>query len=471
MLIHKRNLLGIAILASLGLSGCGGGGSGSGSTSSGLSSGTITGFGSVFVNGVEYETGGSSISVDGAAATESDLAVGMRVTVRGSDDGRRGTATSIEYADELEGIVQTANIAANGSGTLTVMGLTVQVDNTTFFESKVAGITGPADIAPGNVIEVSGNRLDDNTVQATLIEVKRAAFTPGTEIEVKGVISNLTATTFRFGSMTIDYSSAQLDDIPGGSLSDGLYVEVKSTAGLDASGTLLASKVELESGGDRDYDGGAGEEMKLVGPIGSGSTASSFNLNGTTVRVTGSTRFEHGTSASIADGVEVKVEGRFDSNGDLVAEEIEFGEAVETEIEATVEAVDPAAGTLTVMGLTVAADSFTMFKDDRSSNPVRRFGLDDLNPGTDRVEVDLYRDDATGDLVARKIKREDGSAFDKLEGVVEASPGAGQISVGGVTVDISGISASPSIGSKVEITGSYNIGTGVMVASALSIDS
>ncbi len=473
MSIHTRNLLGIAILASLGLSACGGGGSGSGGASSSFTSGTITGFGSVFVNGVEYETGGSRISVDGSPATEGDLAVGMRVVVRGSvdGDGRRGTATSIEYADELEGIVQTATIASNGTGSLTVMGLTVQVDNGTFFESRVTGINGPADIAPGNVIEVSGHRLDDNTIQATLIEVKRAAFTPGDEIEVKGVIGNLTSTTFRFGSMTIDYSSAQLDNIPGGALSNGLYVQVKSTAGLDSGGTLLASKVELESGGDRDIDGNEGEEMELVGPIGTGSSASSFSLNGTRVRITSGTRFEHGSAGSIADGVEVKVEGRFDASGDLVAEKIEFGKAAETEIKARVESVDPAAGTLVVMGLTLSVDGFTMFKDDRSSNRVRRFGLDDLNPGTDRVEVDFYRDDASGALVARKVERKDDSLSDKLEGIVEGAPATGQITVGGVTVDVSGVGTVPATGRKVEISGSYDVGTGILVATRLQIDS
>ncbi len=473
MLIHKRNLLGIAILASLGLSGCGGGGSGSGasSSSSGLSSGVISGFGSVFVNGVEYETASSRITVDGSPSTEDRLKVGMRVTLRGSinPDGRSGSASSIDYADELEGIVQSTSLAADGTGSLVVMGITVQVDNSTFFESRVPGIAGSADISAGNVIEVSGHRLDDTTVQATLIEVKSASFTPGSEIEVKGVIGSLTATSFRFGGMTIDYSSAQLDNIPGGTLSEGLYVEVKSIAGFDGSGNLIASKVELESNGDRDIDASEGEDIKLFGPIDNGSSASRFSVDGTTVVVNGNTRFEHGTSASIADGVEVKVEGVVDASGDLVATEIAFKEAPETELEAVVESVDPAANTLVVMGLTVTVDNFTMFRDDRSGNPVRRFRLDDLNPGTDRVEVDLFQDNGSGQRVARKLKREDGAGPDKLEGVVDGAPAPGQISVGGVSVDISGVGATPATGDKVDIRGNYNVGTGILTATSLTL--
>ena len=466
MVIYKSKLAVIAVLTGLGLSACGGG-SGSSSSSSGLTSGVITGFGSVFVNGVEYETNGARISVDGNPAGEDSLQVGMRVTLRGSvnSDGRTGTATSIEYADELEGIV-TSNDTQT-TGTLSVMGLTIRVDADTLFESKVGGIAGVADIVPGNIIEVSGHRLDDNTIQATYIEVKAQSHN-GEEIEVKGVIGNLTATSFTIGDMTVDYSGAQLENIPGGTLSEGLYVEVKSTTGLDGSGNLVASKIELESGGDRDIDGSSGEEVKLAGPIGTGADASRFTLNGTTILITNSTQFEHGSSSSIAVGVQVKVEGRFDDQGNLVAEEIKFGENTETELEATLESVDPAAGTLVVMGLTVSTDNFTMLKDDSDSNSVRYFGLDDINPATDRVEVSLFKDDITGELVARKIERHDSGGSDKLEGVVEGSPAANQITVAGVTVDISAIVTTPATGTKVEVKGSYDAGTGIMTATSLS---
>ena len=48
------------------------------------STGTITGFGSVFVNGIEFETGSSSFDVDdNPSSSEDDLAIGMVVTVVG----------------------------------------------------------------------------------------------------------------------------------------------------------------------------------------------------------------------------------------------------------------------------------------------------------------------------------------------------------------------------------------------------
>ncbi len=69
-----------------GLTACGGGtqvaGGGIGGT--GISQGSITAFGSVWVNGVEFDTSNASILRNGSSVTQSDLAIGMVVTVDGS---------------------------------------------------------------------------------------------------------------------------------------------------------------------------------------------------------------------------------------------------------------------------------------------------------------------------------------------------------------------------------------------------
>ncbi len=67
--------------AALGVAACGGDSGGGTATPVGSSStvGVLTGFGSVFVNGVEFETSGADISVDGTSASENELEVGMVV--------------------------------------------------------------------------------------------------------------------------------------------------------------------------------------------------------------------------------------------------------------------------------------------------------------------------------------------------------------------------------------------------------
>ncbi|MBE9564781.1 MAG: hypothetical protein IMF17_06000, partial [Proteobacteria bacterium] len=97
-----------------------------------ISSGSITGFGSVFVNGVEFETDSAIFDVDGDSGTQADLAIGMIVKVDGSinADGITGTATSIRFDDELQGPVSAPAGETNiiydidgVTGTFTVLGI------------------------------------------------------------------------------------------------------------------------------------------------------------------------------------------------------------------------------------------------------------------------------------------------------------------------------------------------------------
>ena len=73
------------------------------------------------------------------------------------------------------------------------------------------------------------------------------------------------------------------------------------------------------------------------------------------------------------------------------------------EIEADVEAVDIATGRLTLLGIDILTDEFTMFRD-QSSTALVEFGLDDLVVG-DRTEIRACLD---GDsVVATRIERDD----------------------------------------------------------------
>lgn len=466
----------IAVLGALGLAACGGSGTTASSGATTTASGVITGFGSVFVNGVEYETGGTSVSVDGVAGSENELAVGMVVTIEGSvnPDGVTGTASHIEFSDELQGVVLANNIAPGASaGTLDIMGQTVSVTADTVFESKVAGITSVDLVAAGNIVEVSGYSDGKGSIYATLIEVKKAARDIGDEVEFKGVIQGLDTNnqTFLIGALTVDYSGADVSDLPNGLPADGLYVEVKSTDGI-AGGQLIASKVELEDGGAKGVQAAEGEEVELAGMVtGTDALPGGFQLNGQAVLLTDETEFEHGTLGDIVPEARLKVEGRVDAEGNLVAHEVKFRESATIEITAQLEAVDATAGTVTVMGQTIQVNTRTMMRDSRDEGgmtPVRYFSLNDLNPG-DYVEIHVYKDSATGALVAVRLERDDDpGTLATLEGPVDDASVSGQMTVAGITVDITGVSGfTPTVGAKVEVKGTYN-GSGTLVASEAS---
>lgn len=461
----------------VGLSACGGGG-GSGTPSSGnttdgtgaaITRGVITGFGSVFVNGIEYEIeGDTEVTLDGEAGAESGLEVGMVVTLQGTvnADGTTGTATSIVYADELEGVV-TATALTGGIGTLTVMGQTVNVSAETVFESDVGAITTLDGIAVGNVVEVSGHASSSGTIYATRVEVKRAA-QDGSEIEVKGVISGLTATTFQLGGLTVDFSALSADALPAVALADGLFVEVKSTTAFDGSGALIASEIELEDDGFRSHEGEEGEDVEIDGMVTADFAGNQFEINGRIVLIDDGTEFENGDSSSLVAGTKAKVEAQYDDAGQLVASEIEFAEQAELGLEGTVEAVDTAASTLTVLGQTIVVNSSTIMIDE-SADAERYFNLADISAAnSDYVEIEGYLDAASGNLVATKLKRDSASSDAAVNGI--ATVDGATLTVAGVTIDLSGISTPPAIasGDVVEVEGVYS--EGVLFADVVSVD-
>jgi hypothetical protein len=288
---------------------------GGGIGGTGISQGPITGFGSVFVNGVEFSTTtGTVITQNGNPSTESDLRIGMVVAVHGTFDanGTTGTADQIDFNDELDGPIQSIN---TGDQTILVMGQTVKVDAGTHYQSA-AGLN---DLQNGNVIEVSGLPQADGTILATYIELKSTSCSPGSEFEVKGAIRNLNGSTFQINNLTVDYSGAVLENLPSG-LGEGVLVEVKTGACYNG-GVMIAGTVE---GIRSEISGGAGTLVDLEGFVTRFASTADFDVEGQPVSTTGATVYENGTSGNLGLNVRVEVEGKLDANGVLIANKVSF---------------------------------------------------------------------------------------------------------------------------------------------------
>ena len=137
----------------------------------GIAYGTITGFGSIWVNGVRYDVSNASFTRDGVSASgQSDYRIGEVVTINGSvnADGISGVASNVEFDDLLEGTVSQAS--SDGS-TLQVLGQTVSTDARTVLH----GFALLTDLQVGNVVEVSGYR-QGQVIRATSIVFKQSSF-------------------------------------------------------------------------------------------------------------------------------------------------------------------------------------------------------------------------------------------------------------------------------------------------------
>lgn len=305
--LFYKSALSAAIAASL--ISCGGGSGVAGIGGSGfVATGAITGFGSVFVNGIEFETSSSTFDIDGSSGTQSDLAVGMIVNVSGSinSDGITGNATSISFDDQLQGPVASVSLADdNDNRTLTILGTTVRINSVnTLFD--VSGALPPTvfnfdNIAAGNSVEISGFFNDSGVLIATRVELKATAFSPSNIVELKGTISGLANTTFTVNGVNVDASSAQLDDLPNG-LVDGAFVEVKGTCSDASCSTLSATRVEGEDNSIDDSN-----KVSIEGIITDFVNNSSFKIGGVSVDASSAT-FSPATLV-LRDNLLIEVEG------------------------------------------------------------------------------------------------------------------------------------------------------------------
>lgn len=418
------------------LTACGGGGSGGGAGIGGTgyqSRGTVTEFGSIFVNGVEFETTSAVFEIEDATGSQSDLRVGMRVEVEGTVDanGTTGVATRVRFEDQLEGpIPQGSTISEDADGenkSFTILGVPVTVNDidTTFVGTTYAGLT------PGENLQISGFYDANGLLRATAV-VRRNTFVPGaTVVEAKGIVSNLGASTLnlRVGAvtLTVDFTAADLSRVPGGLL-NGQLVEVKGTIASDTATSLAATAIKLE-----DDDFAEGTQVELEGLVTSFGSLANFAVDGQAVSA-GSATFTP-AGFTVRSGIKVEVEGTI-QNGVLQATAVKLREGT-LRVHATASNVNTTTNTfeLTVAGQTVrvTVNTSTELEDKTSSTNLTLANLGVLNGRF--VEVRGYDDGSGNGLVASRLEID--SPDDViLQGVIEGQVQGASITVLGVTFPV-----------------------------------
>ena len=444
-------LFGVSGIGSIAaLSGCGdgvnasasasgsGNGSGSGSGSGSASaSGTITQFGSLYVNGKKFETSDVSVEQDGESkrctisrADTCGLKQGMVVTVNGSITGEERTAATVHQNDLVEGLVQT--VGADGLS-LVVLGQTVLVDDTTVIDNNVPG-QNLLKLVPGiDHVEVNGHIRLNGVIQATFIELQSVGETPEVQGFVSGHVSR--ASTFKIGHLTVNYGGASIGDmpIPNGNNWDGRFVEVRGARGsftpgpnIQTEGTLIASNVEPKDGrSDNDVD-----EFEIEGFVTQAGTPNGqlldFTLATTPVTTTPNTEFRGGTIDEIVVGAKLSAEGRF-ANGVLEVDHVKFHESVK--LEGDIVKIGP--HTFAIAGLiniSVTVNSQTEYRGSSS--------LADFTDGN-HVRV-RGRVTGTNTVIATRVERRSPDNDVHLQGPVQSTNG-NEIAILGVSIDTSTI--------------------------------
>jgi Domain of unknown function (DUF5666) len=365
------------VLAASAVSGCGGG---SASTTAGLpgtggtgviySQGSISGFGSVIVNGIKFDDRAAIVQLDGTTLGSADLRLGMVASVQGERGANPtlGTASHIAVWSIAQGLV--TNVAQGVATEFTVAGIKVQADASTVFDGlanavavatgqrvavwglqagaddsrrwhatrvevvadtalvstglvKLMGsqrglngliLTGPAagNLTMGQLVRVRGALSAAGTsLQIERVDVQGSALAMQSkgEVEIEGLVTAVTSNTrFTMADFEVDVSRATLAPM-GAQIAVGSRLEVQ---GVWLAGVLIATKVELE-------DAKTLQTVEIEGVIDSFTGLADFVVRGQRCDATAAS-MSPGTAAKLAKAVKVKLKGTLAGDVVLVTE-------------------------------------------------------------------------------------------------------------------------------------------------------
>lgn len=467
--------LGIAAAGTALLFACGGGSSGGSASGSGTgtpteASGVIDAFGSIFVNGLEYQTNSSTSFIDddnnGAAANAAALQVGMTVDV--STDPTGHWADIVHFGSAVRGEVDSVNSTNNQ---LTVLGQTVRVSSGTSFAGSTTsgGVTTPvtqlSNISAGDYVVVYGylqctsgtsSACSATQVVATLIYVPATA----TVYRVEGYAENVSssANTFTINGLTVAIatsgSGATVCTPSPCAITNGEFVVVRSTSAPTGSGSTLTLTAATVRQATQIPVYATGSTVSIAGPV-SQLTSTSFVLRG--LLIDGSNVASALTTLS--DGEIVVVTGTVQSDGSILATTVNVVQHATFALMGSLTAQSGSADTITVLGQTFTLNSSTRFGD--WAQGVRPFNLSNfstvLSDGNQLI-VSGYPT-ASGDIATR-VERIPTPATPTAgaEGLVSSdSSSADTLVIGGVSIVLSSTTTLyyPGAGSSPSLSGFF----------------
>jgi hypothetical protein len=184
--------------------------------------GVVTGFGSVFVNGMEVGYDASApVDIDGSASSAAALRVGQLVAIQAEGPASAPYARTISVRSAVAGRIEALEL---GSGMLTIGGQTVSVPE---------GTWGANRFGLGDWVKVSGLRRADGTIVASRLDAA-----PVGVLVARGKVVR-DGDVARVGNLVLSGSMAAAVKDGQFVVVSGNYVAGKGRVGTIASDTLL----------------------------------------------------------------------------------------------------------------------------------------------------------------------------------------------------------------------------------------
>ncbi len=412
-----------------------------GISGTGIVLGVITGFGSIFVNGVEYDIDQASIDIDGNATSgQNNLALGMIVRLDATDNGDgTGLANSVVYDDAIEGPIEQAPILSTVNKnikTLNILGQTVLIDaaSTTFTIDNGTNFSFNS-IAKGDVVEVSGfTDLKSSMIIATRVEKKVGGSNRYIPVELHGAIQSLGTGSITVQGVSVDISSisdSEITDLDLQGLKVGVHVEVNGE--YVSSSSIKANHIEGEDDDIQKLFNATGN-ISLQGIISEYTRGDDFfELDGIVVDISG---IVPSITDQLKEGIQVQIKGQYSGN-ELIAQELEIRSG-EAEFDAVISSIDNISSKRIQveypgLDLTVELmfDNQSQLVDESTHHHSAPLSLDQLEVGMD---VKTHVKKVGNDWVVVSLKHDHLSQY-KIKGdITEKNDSTYTVTVNGLTV-------------------------------------
>jgi Domain of unknown function (DUF5666) len=273
--------------------------------------GSITGFGSVIVNGIKYDDSQARLLFDDKSidipSVTSDLKIGMQVQVRGDNQ----IASLISVASQFRG-----QITAVSSSSISVMGQSITIETTGAEAVALEGFSTSTDIKVGDWVEIYAIEASAGVWRATRIERESSAASTSTRMSGKIASLDTTAKTFKLGNTVVSYVSADL--IPTNAvLANDSRVRVYSDTPVSAAGVVTAKKVRVQTNNMEGV-----RNANLGGIVSDFVSPASFMLNGIKVDASKAV-YKNGSATDLVNGAAIRAKGSV-TGGLFSASEVEF---------------------------------------------------------------------------------------------------------------------------------------------------
>jgi hypothetical protein len=334
--------LAAAVVVALTLVACGGGadGGGVGTNGTGMTMGTVNGFGSVIVDGLRFDDRSARVEIEqgsqGGDFVLAEVKLGHRSLVESTGSANDTTSSSgvaqrIEIEPSLVGVVDSVL-----GDSITVLGQRVVVNSTGGQQAATVyeGYSGIGNIRPNDVVEVHALRQGSGsavTYLATRIENKTGV--PQTNLRIAGVVSAVTGGaggTFKLGPLTVQRSGDMVIlpvRSPAMQINNGdsvvVFAPTSAYQGTGATAPILAAGAVRV----RSVTTPVSASAYLSGVVTSiDTTTKVIALNGATVDLSrvADADFERTTLATLAVGDYVRARGRYLSATSFTADKLQL---------------------------------------------------------------------------------------------------------------------------------------------------